>query len=127
MILSIHDPVYQQSVLVVIGEKSASRIIRAVKRSGYAVPHPDEMVNLLQLSSGANGRTVGDRDSGLVVIRLEKLSPRSAADISVLAHECVHAATMLFDRIGFPVKAETDEPVAYYVSFLVRAILEGVK
>lgn len=126
MILSIHDPVYQQNVLVVIGEKNVSRIIRAIKKSGYPVPYPDELVNLLDLTN-ANARTVGDRASGLVVIRLEKLSPRSSADIAVLAHECVHAATMLFDRIGFPVKAETDEPVAYYVSFLVRAILEGVK
>ena len=126
MILTIHDPVYSQDVLVAIGEKSESKIIRAATRAGYSIPDAGEMAEILEMGD-ANGRTVGDRGTGVVIIRLRRLRRHSAEDVSTLTHECVHAATMLFDRIGFPLKAKTDEPLAYYVAFLVRSVLEKMK
>ena len=126
MILTIPDPVYAQDVLVAIGEESEVKIIRAALKAGYAVPDPEEWGRMLEMS-GADGRTVGDRDTGLVVIRLRRLRRNNPANLATLTHECVHAGTMLFDRIGFPLKNETDEPFAYYVAFLVRSVLEKMK
>jgi hypothetical protein len=124
VILVIHDPVYFQDVLVAIGtgDDAELRIARAVKKAGYDVWDPEELIDLLQLGE-AKGRTVMDKDSGAVVIRLRRLKPGDPDDVGHLAHECVHAATMLFDRIGFPLKAEFDEPIAYYVQFLVQSVL----
>jgi len=125
MILVIHDPIYVQDVLVVIGESSEAAIIRAIAKAGYNPPDVEGLCGLLDLT-GADGRTVLDSDSGAVVIRLNRLRKGNAEEVSHLVHECVHAATMLFGRIGFPLKSKTDEPLAYYVAFLVRSVLEKV-
>lgn len=123
MILVVHDPVYFQDVAVAIGVGDESRITRALARAGYAIHEPEEMARLAKLGV-ANGRTVMDKDTGAVIIRLRRLRPGNANDLAHLVHECVHAATMLFDRIGFPLDAAHDEPLAYYVQFLVRSVLE---
>jgi hypothetical protein len=125
MILVIHDPIYVQDVVVAIAEPSAVAIVRAVVKAGYTVSNIDELVKMLDMDS-VDGRTLIDPDTGAVVIRLKRLRKGDANDVSHLVHECVHAATMLFDRIGFPLKSKTDEPIAYYVAFLVRSILEKV-
>jgi repressor of nif and glnA expression len=125
MILVIHDPIYVQDVVVAIAEPSAVAIVRAVVKSGYTVSNIDELVKMLDMDS-VDGRTLIDPDTGAVIIRLKRLRKGDANDVSHLVHECVHAATMLFDRIGFPLKSKTDEPIAYYVAFLVRSILEKV-
>ena len=133
MIFILHDPIYQQDVLVAIGcphvpgsNAVEDRIVRAVVRTGYTISDPKEMAELLVLGV-ANGRTVMDPDSGAVVIRLRRLRPNNPKDVGYLVHEAVHAATMLFGRIGFPLKPETDEPLAYYVQFIVRTVLEKVR
>jgi hypothetical protein len=126
MILTIHDPVYAQDVLVAIGEESESKIIRAAIRAGYGIPDIGAMTEMLEMPDAAFAN-VGDRGTGVVIIRLRQLRRHRAEDVSTLTHECVHAATMLFDRIGFPLKAKTDEPLAYYVAFLVRSVLEKMK
>jgi hypothetical protein len=122
MIFMIHDPVYAQDVVFAVAEPNEQRILAAVLRAGYHIEDVDEMADLLQMGV-ASGKTVSDRDSGAVVIRLRRFRRGSADDIADLAHECVHAATMLFDRVGFPLEATTDEPLAYYVGFLVRESL----
>jgi len=121
----IHDPVYFQDVLVAVGTgpDAELRIARAVKRAGYDVGEPEGLLGLLKLGN-AKGRTVMDKASGAVVVRLRRLQPGDANDVGHLAHECVHAATMLFDRVGFPLDTAHDEPLAYYVHFLVRSVLE---
>lgn len=47
---------------------------------------------------------------------------RSPFGVSCLAHECVHAANAVFDRIGATATFDwhADEPYAYYVEYLVR-------
>jgi hypothetical protein len=125
MILVIHDPIYVQDVVVAIAEPSAVAIVRAVVKAGYTVSNIDELVKMLDMDS-VDDRTLIDPDTGAVIIRLKRLRKGDANDVSHLVHECVHAATMLFDRIGFPLKSKTDEPIAYYVAFLVRSILEKV-
>jgi hypothetical protein len=125
MILTIKDPIYTQDVVVAIDEPSEGVIIRAVKRCGYKITNEAEFSEILEMGN-STGRTVLHQESGAVVIRLRRLRKGSADDLGDLAHEAVHAATMLFDRIGFPIEADTDEPMAYYVAFLVRSILEGL-
>ena len=123
MILTIHDPIYVQDVVVAIAEPRTSSIIRAVVKAGYSVPEWDDS---LELKDGSRGRTVLDPDSGAVVIRLKRLRRGNTGDLSLLVHECVHAATMLFGRIGFPIRPKMDEPLAYQVAFYVRSVLEAV-
>jgi hypothetical protein len=125
VILILHDPIYGQDVLVAIAEPDEDRIMRALAKIGYTVSDPEEMTELMVMGA-ASGRTVMDRDSGALVIRLSslKFTPQS---IGYLVHECTHAATMLFDRIGFPIDTEHDEPLAYYTQWLVRSILEKVR
>lgn len=125
MIFVVNDPIYVQDVVVAIEEPSAARILRATLKAGYHVSDPEDLVEMLDMN-GADGRTVMDPDCGAVIIRLNRLRKGNADDVSTLVHECVHAATMLFGRVGFPLKAESDEPLAYYVAFLVRSILEKV-
>jgi len=127
VIFIIHDPMYQQDVLVVIGPYDEDKIVRAVVRAGYTIADPEEMAELLVMGATSSGRTLMDPNSGAAVIRLRRLRPNNPEDVGYLVHEAVHAAVMVFDRIGFPLKAETDEPLAYYVQFLVQTILERVK
>jgi len=122
MIFVINDPVYAQDVVVAVAEPSERAILAAILHAGYPIDDVDEMADLLEMGV-ASGKTVLDRDSGAVVIRLRQFRRGSAEDISNLVHECVHAATMLFARVGFPLESKTDEPLAYYVSFLVRSAL----
>jgi hypothetical protein len=122
MILTIDDPIYTQSVIVAIDEPSTVAILRAILKAGYRMEGQEEMAELLDMNDSA-GRTVQDPDSGAVAIRLSRLRKGNVEDTSNLVHECVHAATMLFDRVGFPLKAGSDEPLAYYVAFLVRSVL----
>jgi len=126
MILTVDDPVYTQTVLVAIDEPDAKAILRAVRRAGYFIADGEGLVDALAMGV-AHGRTLIDPDSGAVIIRLLRLRRGNAEDMSSLVHEAVHAATMLFDRIGFPLKSKTDEPLAYYVAFVVRSVLEKVK
>ncbi len=123
MILTINDPIYVQSVVVAIAEKSVPRILRAVVRAGYKVADAKDLTTALKMGE-LHGCTVGDPDSGAVIIRLLNLRRGNVEDIWSLVHECVHAGTMLFARVGFPLRAKTDEPFAYYVSFLVKEVLE---
>ena len=122
MIFVINDPVYSQDVVVAVAEPSERVILAAVLRAGYHIDDVDEMADLLQMGN-ASGRTVSDPDSGAMVIRLRRFRRGSADDISNLVHECVHAATLMFARVGFPLESKTDEPLAYYVAFLVRSAL----
>ena len=122
MIFMIHDPVYSQDVVVAVAEPNVRAILAAILRAGYHVDDVDEMADMLEMGV-ASGKTVMDSDSGAVVIRLQRFRRGNASDISDLVHECVHAATMLFARVGFPLESKTDEPLAYYVSFLVRSAL----
>lgn len=41
---------------------------------------------------------------------------------STLVHECVHAALHVFDKKGLPVDTYHDEPLAYYIGWLVNNI-----
>jgi len=122
MIFMIHDPVYSQDVVVAVAEPDDQGILKAVRRAGYRVEGLDEMSALLEMGI-ASGKTVMDSDSGAVVIRLQRFRRGNPDDVADLVHECVHAATMLFARVGFPLEAPTDEPLAYYVGFLVRTSL----
>jgi len=128
VILIIHDPVYKQDVVVAVGVGDGGagderKILRSVIRAGYQIDDTEEMADLLKFGP-ASGRTVMDKESGAVVIRIRRLRPGNAADIGHLVHECVHAATMLFERIGFPLRSDTDEPLAYYIQFLVQSVLD---
>lgn len=125
MILTVADPIYTQDVVVAIGESNERAIIQAVKRCGYTIQDEGELAQILDLGHAA-AKTFMDRDSGAVVMRFRRLRKGRPDDMADLAHEAVHAATMLFDRVGFPLTADTDEPLAYYVAFLVRSVLEGV-
>jgi len=125
MILTINDPIYVQSVVVAIAEKSVPRILQAVVRAGYDVAESKGLGTALKMGE-LHGCTVGDPDSGAVIIRLMNLRRGNVDDIWSLVHEAVHAGTMLFAKVGFPLKAKMDEPFAYYVSFLVRAVLAKV-
>ena len=125
VILTIADPIYQQDVVVAIDESNPEVIIKAVKRCGYTIQDEEELAQILDLGHAA-AKTVMDPDSGAVVMRFRRMRKGYSDDMSDLAHESVHAATMLFDRVGFPLEASTDEPMAYYVAFLVRSVVEGV-
>lgn len=41
---------------------------------------------------------------------------------AIIAHECVHCAFYVLDRVGVPIKYENDEIFAYYVNFLMAEI-----
>lgn len=123
MIFVIHDPIYAQKVTVAIAEPREEPILRAVRKAGYPIAEEAALSEMLALN-GADARTVMDV-TGAVIIRLSRLRRGNVSDLGTLAHECVHAGVMLFHRISAPIKFKTDEPFAYYVSFLVQAILEG--
>jgi hypothetical protein len=65
----------------------------------------------------------GDKPDSVNTIAIYASSPET------LAHECFHAAMSVCERIGFPVRAETDEPVAYLIGFMfneyVKALYPG--
>lgn len=54
--------------------------------------------------------------------------PRSAADIGVLAHELIHAITvMLVDWVGLKLSDDTDEVFAHAMGYAVTEILTKLK
>jgi hypothetical protein len=126
MIIVIPDPIYSQTVLVAIAEPRESTILKAIAKAGYSITDPEDIRKNLVLDESEAGRTILDPDTGSVIIRLRRLRRGDAHDVSNLVHECVHAATMLFGRIGHDLSEKSDEPLAYYVGFLVRSVLEKV-
>jgi hypothetical protein len=127
VILVINDPIYGHQITVGANAASPAELVKSVRKNYPDLVNPDEFEHLLSLDhaeGSANGRTVIDKPSGAVAMNLRKLHRSSPRDVAHLVHECVHATTMLFDRIGFPLKSETDEPIAYYMQFLVQSILE---
>ena len=48
-------------------------------------------------------------------------------DVPCIAHEAVHAAVSVFNKIGSKINLKTDECFAYYVQFLVGTIYHNYK
>ena len=46
-------------------------------------------------------------------------------DVSIIAHECMHAVGYVLRRKGIPFNADTDEAYAYLLQFLVKEIMSN--
>jgi hypothetical protein len=64
--------------------------------------------------------------SGQIFIWTEKI-PRNSEDLSILAHECVHAANSTFSNCGYRVDMNNDESQAYMVSLLFKKALQSIE
>lgn len=53
--------------------------------------------------------------------------PNSNENISIVAHEVMHAVNMMYDIVGVKHDPDNDEPFAYAVGYLMNAALESYK
>jgi hypothetical protein len=97
----IKIPIYEQSLLVVVSDnfKSVEKEFNLADTSNY------------------NG-VCFENERGIVIL----IAPDS--DLSVIAHESVHAAGILFDIVGATVDVKNDEPFAYLVGWIVEQVLK---
>ena len=70
------------------------------------------------------GRTMWKLDGTGPIIIWTKPAKTLAARMSILAHECIHAAHICLDRSGVKPCFDNDEPVTYLVTVLMRKALE---
>lgn len=55
------------------------------------------------------------------VLRID-VGIKSSASPEMIAHECVHAANMIFEHVGAKIDLDNDEPYAYLVGWLVKQV-----
>lgn len=110
------DPIYK--IQYHVYHAPESRLVDACKRDGQTI----------EVHHGA-GRSVNyvAPGYGQMVVHLwfdPDYAITSPFGASCIAHECVHAANAVFERIGAKstVAWHEDEPYAYYVEYLVREI-----
>lgn len=78
----------------------------------------------------ADGITVPIKDDGLcniITVWLSRLNINDAYDLSVLTHECVHASTMIFEKIGAKIELDNDEHVAYMSQYIFEQTVLSYK
>ncbi len=124
MIFSVYDSVFGRALIVAIGEPDDEKVARYIERSGYKVGN--EFREKMKMLPSNNGRFTWESDTALTLIRLRRLDPRNPSDVAVLAHEASHMAVSLFSLMKQPVGPDTDEPLAYYVGFVVREVMRKV-
>ena len=71
----------------------------------------------------SDARTVTHSD-GFIIIRFRDKIGKDSDSISLVAHECYHAAYSVLSRINVQPGIETEEVYAYMIQFLVREILK---
>lgn len=59
--------------------------------------------------------------TGQTVLWLYK-KPENGFDLSLLAHEIFHCATLLLGRVGIPLTESSEEAYAYFIQFLTEKI-----
>lgn len=111
--ISFRDPIYFINYTVVVG--NWNDFYKLVKKIIPDFSDKPSDGKLLAVSSENDGR------SNEFYIYLARL------DIPLLAHEVVHAAIKVFDKIGSPINMSTDECFAYYVQWLVGTIYYNFK
>jgi hypothetical protein len=131
---SFADPIYRTDFFIVCseGEKFHAALGRLLRASRIADAEQEIVGEVAKASvEECTGRcwrlerVTGRRTNALVVIWL-----RPDSDISVVTHEAWHAAFWIFQQRGFQFDSGTsswqngvDEPIAYYLQWLVRSIL----
>ena len=76
---------------------------------------------------GGDGKCIRfENDEGKSAIAIwTRRKPNNPIDLSVLAHECVHAAHFLLDCRGVKADFKNDEVEAYLVQALMKAALKS--
>ncbi len=117
----LRDPLYKIRFHFWRGPESA--LIAWAKKDGWPCDAHDGAARSINYVAKGYGQMV------VHIWVAPAYSLRSPFGISALAHECVHAANAVFERIGAPVslKWHEDEPYAYYVEWLVREFLRRMR
>jgi hypothetical protein len=71
----------------------------------------------------SDARTVTHSD-GFIIVRFREKIGKDPDSISLIAHECYHAAYSVLSKINVQPGFETEEVYAYMIQFLVREILK---
>jgi hypothetical protein len=81
-----------------------------------------EQFNLAWDDWKSDARTVTHSD-GFIIVRFRNKIGNDPDSISLVAHECYHAAYSVLSKINVQPGFETEEVYAYLIQFLVRKIL----
>lgn len=75
-----------------------------------------------QMNFGGETQTLENSKEYVSVIWLPRYD-FSVNSFGTLAHECLHVAIRAMNRLGIPVTEDNQEPIAYYLDFLVVGFL----
>ena len=123
---TIEDPIYGRRIVVLQGASDAAAM-RYLERDGWIVE--DETAEALAFDSAhqEDARTLWD-GGGLIVMRFNRHLRGTPRDAALAAHEALHVVTFVFaEMLKHQFSAGADEPMAYYLGFLVESCLGGGK
>ena len=122
-----YDPVYRVNLFAICCWPNAFHAnVRRLLKGTVLQSRADEVIGHLGAPlDGCAGRTfrlaIAAQTGGLHPIVVLWIRPGS--DVSVVTHEAWHAAWWIFHERGVTFNEGADEPMGYYLQFLVRAAL----
>jgi hypothetical protein len=123
---TIEDPIYSRRIVVLQGATDAAAM-KYLERDGWIVDEETTEALAFDSAHQEDARTLWD-GAGLIVMRFNRHLKANPEDAALAAHEALHVVTFLFaEMLKHDFAARGDEPMAYYLGFLVRACLAGGK
>lgn len=114
---SFYDPVYRVNYEVFLKSKQQDVIAAIENKYNFSI----------ECSPRALGWTVFDEDSKTVFIWCDD-NKFNARNVTILAHECIHAKNQVFDYVGLTRKeGENDEAEAYYYDTILNKCISNLK
>jgi len=113
----ITNPIYPKAVVVFRGD-SKKKMFKFFKES-FPEKHHVEIEKGFK-DTDYIGLTL-ILDSGDVLIHLT-----NEAGTGTIVHECFHATEFLFEKLGLEFHEPPNEPYAYYLAFLTKAIVNNL-
>jgi hypothetical protein len=104
---TFHDPIFQWKHTFLYGSRSQAR--KEMARRGFEEEPPR-----------GEAWCITNKDS-----RESFIWVRVRQDYAAAAHECLHSALDVFDKVGALYDANNSESLCYYVQSLMDAYIEG--
>ena len=106
-----YDPCFRQNFYFFIGWSED-------KFNNYMEKNFQSKLENISAVDGATGMIEDDEKD--VILIWTRFKPKSPKEIGILAHECLHAVGMTFEKVGVRYYQDNDEPFTYLLGRLVE-------
>lgn len=121
------DPIYGIDVVLMHGDGVERFVRRLNKRAGWTVSDKDIEKIANSWASAPYHRDDKTRTATLYLWFCKKVDHKTVFGLSTIGHEAVHGAIHVFDDLQMPITRESEEPFAYYQTYLFTEVLRRLR